>query len=98
MINIKKLVENSILFLKDMYPESNTFEDILLEEAEISDDRNFCFITIGFNRPRKPDMLSNLMSMNSDKRFSREYKIFKLDTNSGEVISMKIRKNESSIA
>lgn len=93
MITIKQSVENSILFLKDMYPESNSFQDILLEEAEFSDDKKFWFITIGFDRLKKDTLRA--MGITS---FQREYKIFKVDANSGEVISMKIRKDESAIA
>lgn len=98
MITIKQSVENSISFLKDMYPESNSFQDILLEEAEFSDDKKFWFITIGFDRLKKNEKSALLRTIEITPSFHREYKIFKVDANSGEVISMKIRKDESAIA
>lgn len=94
MIDVKQAVNNSILFLNNMYPDSNIFQDVLLEEAEFSSDKNFWFITIGFDRIKK-DSTSPLLRGISHPKFHREYKIFKVDSNSGEVISMKIRKDES---
>ena len=53
-----------------------------IEEIEMNDDGHFWLITLGISDPYS-------IGMNSKPR---EYKIFQIDANTGEVKSMKIRK------
>ena len=70
---------------------SGEIEDIRLEEVELSEDEKLWLITLGYN-------LSNSVTNNPLETLgigiveNREYKIFKVDAETGEVESMKIRK------
>jgi len=68
-----------------------TIDDILLEEVEISDDRRFWYVTLGFSRltGKTENLISEPISFSS--QYEREYKIFTIDADTGEVQSMKIR-------
>ena len=70
--------------------EINEFEDLRVEEVELSEDEKFWSITLGFNRPadRVEDPLGEVLDA---PRYRREYKIFKVDADSYQIKSMKIR-------
>lgn len=61
-----------------------------LEETELSEDKQYWLITLGFDRPvdahRDP-----LQSIGMSQKYEREYRIFKIDAQTGEVQAMKIR-------
>lgn len=61
-----------------------------LEETELSEDKQYWLITLGFDRPvdahRDP-----LQSIGVSRKYEREYRIFKIDAQTGEVQAMKIR-------
>ncbi len=65
-------------------------EDLRLEEVEISDDKKYWFITLGFSRPvdKSKNPLADLVAISS---YERVYKVFKINAETGEVQSMKIR-------
>jgi hypothetical protein len=65
-------------------------QDLRVEEVEISEDDKFWLITLGFSRPadRVEDPLGEVLDA---PRYRREYKIFKVDADTCQVKSMKIR-------
>lgn len=67
---------------------TDKIEDLRLEEVELSDDKKFWLITLGYNVPVKSPLTDILPD---SKRYERDYKIFKIDSETGEVQSMKIR-------
>lgn len=85
--------KNYFQSLKDMI--NNRIEDLRLEEVELSEDQKFWFVTLGFERPvvQKKNSLSELLPtpLPASSQYEREYKIFKIDSETGEVQSMKIR-------
>jgi hypothetical protein len=64
-------------------------QDLLLEEFELTDDRKFWLITLGFNHQIQPP--ENPLGINLPPREERKYKIIKVSAETGEVESMKIR-------
>ncbi len=78
---------NYLMWLGDMI--DNEIQDLRLEEVELSEDKNFWFVTLGFNRPI--DSTKDPLGFSTITRYEREYKIFKIDVKTGEVYSMKIR-------
>jgi hypothetical protein len=64
-------------------------QDLLLEEFELTDDRKFWLITLGFNHQIQP--VENPLGINLLPREERKYKIIKVSAETGEVESMKIR-------
>jgi hypothetical protein len=65
-------------------------EGLRLEEAELSEDKQYWSITLGFDRPiaRHRDLLSQY---DLNPKYEREYRIFKVNAQTGEVQAMKIR-------
>lgn len=59
---------------------------LALEEAELSEDKAYWLVTIGIYTPtRLPAMIAQGLNERVD------YKIFKINSNTGEVVSMKMR-------
>lgn len=85
--------KNYFQSLKDMI--NNKVEDLRLEEVELSEDQKFWFVTLGFECPvaQKKNSLSELLphQLAASPQYEREYKVFKVDSETGEVQSMKIR-------
>lgn len=89
--DVKKAVmtaRNYLQSLQDMM--GGSLEDLKLEEVEISEDEKHWFVTLGFTRPteKAANKLGETLALSQS---SREYKIFKIDSETGEVRSMKIR-------
>ncbi len=70
-------------------------DDLRLEEVELSEDKHSWLITLSYDLPLKNrSQLEELLSSPiSSKKvfFRREYKLFKVNSETGEVESMKIR-------
>ena len=78
-------------YFDDIQELIGNIQDILLEELELSEDKKFWLITLGFNRPvykTKNPLFPEIMP---SPEYKREYKLFKIDSETGEVQSMKIR-------
>lgn len=86
MIDLKEATQVALSYFEEIYGE-HAFSNVLLEEVERDeeDDTPYWFITIGFtDKQREGGPFGNLAS-------SRRYKRFKIDAETGEVVSMKIR-------
>jgi hypothetical protein len=89
MIDVKDAVKIGVDHLMDLLPNST---HPMLEEAELSDDERFWYITISVSVPAE---LTNqkspaLITPFSDTR-RRVYKILTINAQTGQVKSMKIR-------
>lgn len=96
MIAIQEAVQRAADFCKQIYPEA---QDILLEEVEREEEK-FWLITISFliQATRRdgggfPGMAAAMEQMLP--RLERRYKSLKVDGQTGEVVSMKIRELQS---
>ncbi|MEC4819906.1 MAG: hypothetical protein SAK29_42550 [Scytonema sp. PMC 1069.18] len=70
----------------------NSINDLLLEEVELSEDKRVWYVTLGFSRPvakTERTLIPDVISLAN--KTEREYKIFAVDAETGEVKSMKIR-------
>lgn len=83
MINIKEASQKAIEHINSLYPNRN-LGDILLEEAELSDDGQFWIITVSFQKPAVTGGVGESVFTGN-----RSYKIFNLLAENGEVRSMK---------
>lgn len=95
--NAVQSVRDYIVEFKDIL--GNNLEDLMIEETEISEDGKFWLITVGFNRKidsRERDLsslASGILSPGGQQAtIKRDYKIFAVDSSTGEVVSMKIYK------
>jgi hypothetical protein len=82
MIGVKEAVTAAIRFAADVYGEGR---EPTLEEVEPSSDERYWLITLGFADNTNP------FAVIAGGRVNRKYKVFKVDAESGAVISMKIR-------
>ena len=87
MIDLKEAAKLANDYFGDIYADES-FSDVRLEEVEFNDEQNQWLITLGFSpddHDRRP--LENVFS----KYSNRHYKVFRIDAESGRVLSMKIR-------
>lgn len=90
-INVKTAVTAANNYLQEMKDLiAIKFENLRLEEVELSENQGKWLITLGFDVPVKTSSLADLMA-NANSTYQREYKIFEVDAVTGEVKSMKIR-------
>ena len=83
MISVKQATDNSVNFLKTI---DSSVEDILVEEVEFDTINQEWLITLSFSHLIVPTR--NLSSVFNEKT---KYKIFRIDSLTGKVLSMKIR-------
>ena len=91
MIDVKQSINIAFEYFKELYKPED-LQDVSLEEVELSDDEQYWFVTLGFSRP--PSKLTNpLQAFAVQKLLPRDYKVVKIHTESGQVLSMKIRES-----
>ncbi|MFA7420739.1 MAG: hypothetical protein WCZ90_13725 [Melioribacteraceae bacterium] len=83
MIDVKQAVEAAVKYFTDLY--AGKHYDLALEEVELNSDETFWLITLGFDTEQKASYTLPMVSA------KRKYKIFKVDSKTGKVWSMKIR-------
>jgi hypothetical protein len=82
MIDVKQAAQSATNFITGLYSDQ-VISDVRLEEVELSEDTKYWLITLSFPAPPSPGVIT----------FGgrRQYKIFKVDADTGTVLSMKIR-------
>jgi hypothetical protein len=82
MIEITGTIKKITEYLQSFYPNT---KKIQVEEMVLSDDKKFWDITMSYetDEPQSGSFLA------TEK--SRKYKVFRIDSESGEVLSMKVR-------
>lgn len=83
MIDVKQAVARVLEYARELYPSDQT--ELTLEEIERSDDGAFWHITLGIVDRSTP------FAVLQGPRAHRDYKVFKVDGERGDVVSMKIR-------
>lgn len=82
MISVKEAAEKAAEYFADLYHDQ--FTNVLLEEAERTG--RYWLITLGYDRP--PSLPQFI------RKGPRAFKVLKVDGETGEIISMKIREVE----
>lgn len=90
MIDVKQAVKAAAQFAEDVLGPENV-QGARLEEVETSEDGAHWLITLGFLRPDAPESRRTAFEALAGIPGKRDYKLFKVDMETGEVISMKIR-------
>ncbi|MBN3873626.1 hypothetical protein [Nostoc sp. JL33] len=97
MIDVKIAVNAAYEYIKaiqDLVDSSIGLGPLRLEEVELSEDKSFWLITLGFDIPKKPpkSRLEDSTSLASTPvLYERGYKLFKVNSETGKVEAMKIR-------
>ena len=82
MINVREATDKAREHLVSFFPDA---EKVQLEEVELTDDKAYWFITLSY------EGISHSVASSLLVGKSVRYKLFKIDAETGEVISMKIR-------
>jgi len=93
MIDVKAAVQAASRYfqsIQGLVGIDNPPENLQLEEVEISEDRNFWLITLGFERLVRGEK-HPLVSVEPPPKYERAYKLFRVNAETGEVEAMKIR-------
>jgi len=85
MINVKEAAKKAAQYFTDLY--QSQFTNVLVEEIEQTG--RYWFITLGYDLPNVFNALTQFAANRP-----RGFKVFKIDADTGEVISMKIREVE----
>ena len=93
-VDVRSAVYTAQNYIQSIQYLMGSIEDLRLEEVELSEDRQFWLVTLGYNRP--VDKTQNpLAELVPSSKFERDYKIFKIDAETGDVKAMKIRESVS---
>jgi hypothetical protein len=87
-VSVKSAVKAAISYVKDLYADSN-LRDLMLEEVEFSEGANQWLVTVGFSLPETKEDAMLVIPIN--RPLSRRYKVIKINAETGEPVSMKIR-------
>lgn len=86
MLDVKEAVRVASEYIQTLFTEKQ-IPELRLEEVEMSEDGKFWDVTMSFV-VREPTAYLSL----GDSAKTREYKVFKVNAETGQVQSMKIRK------
>lgn len=92
MVDVRSAITDARDYIKEFQSLlDNPLENLRLEEVELTKDKQHGLITLGYDNP---DRLKNLPALLSPEfqQSSREYKLFRINSDSGKVEAMKIRK------
>ena len=93
MLDVKQAVKTATTAVLNFY-DTEELKELLLEEVEFDEDNQQWKITLGFYVPNKNPPKNELFALAAaadERKYDRKYKIFAIDAESGNVISMKIR-------
>ncbi|HYG11544.1 MAG TPA: hypothetical protein VD835_16475 [Pyrinomonadaceae bacterium] len=90
MIDVKQAAQSASNFIVGLY-SNETLSEVMLEEVELSEDGKYWLVTLSFLAPSSS--VNSILGIRG-----RLYKIFKVDTDTGEVVSMKIRELQHAAA
>ena len=98
-IDVKQAVKLAKEFATGLY-ESEKISRLGLEAVERTEDGKYWVVTLGFSRPwsfskaRKQDIfkspLEQALDSSRQPQLDREYKVFRVDSQSGDVVSMEM--------
>lgn len=88
MIDVRQAVQKASEYLVTIFADRQV-RNVQVEEVERSEDSRHWFVTLGYADPAGGP-LAEIAATMGDSR-NRKYKVFKIDADSGECLSMKIR-------
>ena len=82
MIDVKDATKAAIRYFSDLY--GSKYSNLALEEVELSNDEQYWLITLGYD-------VNELAQFFGPSKANRNYKIFKINARTGDIVSMKMR-------
>jgi hypothetical protein len=94
MVDVKKAVATAVSKMKDVYGQEPA--NLLVEEIEQSEEGKHWLITLGFTAPPPLTPQNDLQKLSYALRPAvRLYKVVKIDSTTGEFVSMKMREAQA---
>lgn len=90
MINVKDAAKSAAEYFANLYSDQN-YSDVLLEEVELTTDEKHWLITLSYAYEPPPSILDQFPAGVPPRPKPRKYKVFKIDSATGNVEAMKIR-------
>ena len=91
-IDVKAAVGAAIDYLTFLRDKISTeLQNVRLEEVELTDDKKYWLITLGYDVPKHQTPFERMVPSISPS-YDREYKLFKINSESSQVEAMTIRK------
>ncbi|MGD1867322.1 MAG: hypothetical protein ACFB0D_22460 [Phormidesmis sp.] len=92
MVDVKSAITAARIGFRDFLEVEQPLENVRLEEVELSEDEKYWMITLGYDTFYRPYEVQNVMLSSADLQTrKREYKLFRVNAENGNVESMKIR-------
>jgi hypothetical protein len=88
MIDVREAVQTALAFVHQVMPDPRS-NSILLEEIELSEGESEWAVTISVPTPYKPSLSAVMAAVGTP---DRDYKVLRIDAETGKVKSLKIRK------
>jgi hypothetical protein len=90
MVSVKQASQNALTFARDLLGDTRV-NSLLLEEIELSDDQKQWLVTISIPSARLTSAGLAMFGA-AGEAGPRDYKLIRVDTNTGEPLSLTIRK------
>jgi len=92
MVDVRFAITAARDYIKEVQPLlDDPLENLKLEEVELTEDEKHWLITLGYDKINKPEEVPEFLPP-AFQRPSREYKLFRINSDSGKVEAMKIRR------
>lgn len=92
MVDVKSAITAARDYIKEIQGLlDNPLENLRLEEVERTEDDKYWLITLGYDDPEGLKHIPAFLTPET-KLSSREYKLFRINSESGQVEATKIRK------
>lgn len=93
MVDVKSAVRAAHEYLQGMQELlDNPLDNLRLEEVELSEDERYWLITLGYDLKGSNKLPLPSLLPAQTQALLREYKLFRINSDSGKVEAMKIRK------
>ncbi|MEA2015589.1 MAG: hypothetical protein U9O59_02580 [Actinomycetota bacterium] len=94
-MNVKEAVKKAIGYVADIFKSENA-TNIGLEEVIFDEHKSIWEVTVGFSRPWDYEISGPFLGFQQKQEHpKRQYKIVRIDNESGEIISIKIRETHN---
>jgi len=92
MVDVKSAIKAARIGFHEFMEGEETFDNVRLEEVELSEDEKYWMITLGYDVFYRTGEVQNVFLRDVDLQGrKREYKLFQINADTGNVESMKIR-------
>jgi len=90
-IDVKEAVRKCVAYFHKLYPNLGADANVMLEEVEQSEDGAYWLVTLGYDIQLRLSRVAGNLQGVFGPQVARHYKVFKVNAETGRIVSMKIR-------